>query len=80
MRIMQVMLMSHKNSTHAFVRGKPCRLKMQCACADACSCVCLVLLAMALLKYFSLSLPTAKDTGISEVATREANRAVTEEI
>ena len=43
-------------------------------------CCVLALLAMALLKYFSRSLPTAEDTGIGEVATREANRAVTEEI
>ena len=50
---------------------------MQCACAGACV---LALLAMALLKYFSRSLPTAEDTGIGEVTTREANRAVTEEI
>ena len=69
--------MSHKYSTHTFVRGKPRPLKMPCACAG---CMHLALLAMALLKYFSRSLPTAKDTGIGEVATREANRAVTEEI
>ena len=31
---------------------------------------------MALLKYFKSSLPTAKDTGMSEIATREANAAV----
>ena len=29
--------MSHKNSTHTFVRGKPRPLKMQCACASACA-------------------------------------------
>ena len=69
--------MSHKNSTHTFVRGKPHPLKMQCACAGACV---LALLAMVLLKYFSCSLPTAEDTEIGEVATREANGAVTEEI
>ena len=45
----------------------------------AAACV-LALLAMALLQYFSRSLPTAEDKGIGEVATREANRAVTEEI
>ena len=30
--------------------------------------------------YFSRVLPTAEDTGIGEVATREANKAVTEEL
>ena len=34
------------------------------------------LIKMALLKYFKSSLPTAKDTGMSEIATREANAAV----
>ena len=35
---------------------------------------------MALLKYFSRSLPTAKDSGIGELATKEANEAVREEL
>ena len=34
------------------------------------------LIKMALLKYFKSSLPTAKETGMSEIATREANAAV----
>ena len=32
--------MSHKNSTHTFVRGKPRPLKMQCACASVCARRC----------------------------------------
>lgn len=36
--------------------------------------------SMALLKYFSRALPTAEQTGIGKVATREANKAVTEEL
>ena len=31
---------------------------------------------MALLKYFKITLPTAKETGISEKATKEANATV----
>jgi hypothetical protein len=38
----------------------------------------LALLAMALLKYFSRSLPTAKDTGIGD--TKQVNEAVGEEL
>ena len=37
-----------------------------------------LLLNMALLKYFKSSLPTVKDTGISEIVTREANMAVSQ--
>ena len=35
---------------------------------------------MTLLKYFSHVPPTAEDTGIGEVATREENKEVTEEL
>ena len=33
---------------------------------------------MALFKYFKISLPTAKDTGMSETVTRETNAAVSQ--
>ena len=60
-----------------------------CACdaharVHAAACIltllALALLAMALLKYLNQSLPTAKDTGIGKVATKETNRAVNSDV
>ena len=81
MRIMRVIVMCIIKATHTL-----CKVNhAHCTCdvherVHAAACI-LALLALALLEYLNRSLPTANDTGIGKVSTKEANRAaVTEEL
>ena len=54
-------------------------LYKRCTCAGVYSCVHFGAAGYGVVEVFK-SIPTTKDIGIGEVATREANRAVTEEL